>query len=134
MSDSKQKYDPFAYGLYMFAGGLAAGGLVVAVAFMYSRAPATISPAMDETRAAVAVLSDQKKVLDPQFREYLKVRIYVNALRWIPEGRLEGVRIDFGPVDERVLGEAFIELMTPKGGVMPAEIYASAMKKHGKAP
>ncbi len=134
MSNSKQKYDPFAYGLYMFAGGLAAGGLIVAAAFMYSRAPVTIGPAIDETRAAVAVLSDQKKALDPQFREYLKVRIYVNALAWIPEGRLERIRFDFGPVDEKVLGESFLDLTTFKGGLTPSDIYTSAMKKHGKAP
>jgi len=70
--------------------------------------------------------SDQK--LDPQLREYLKARLYYVSMSLDPK-QLAGRAIDFGPVDEAVLGKA-----DPRTEIVSyAQLYQDALARHGAA-
>lgn len=65
--------------------------------------------------------------MSSQLREYLKSRVYSLA-RILRPRDLQGVRFDFGPVDEKVLGGA----SGLKGPETESETYEIAMTKHNQ--
>jgi hypothetical protein len=60
--------------------------------------------ALTENKVAALRLRNEKS-LDPEFREYLKARIYLNVHRYYPSDRgyLLPKDWDFGPVDHNLL-------------------------------
>jgi hypothetical protein len=68
--------------------------------------------------------SDRK--LDPQLREFLKARLYYVSMSLSPK-EVAGRGIDFGPVDEAVLGKA-----DPRTESVPfTQLYQDALARHG---
>ncbi len=67
--------------------------------------------------------------LDPQLREYLKVRLYSAAANYVNEGWLEGWEIDFGPVDDAVLSPVY----AVKNASPTEEVYEAAMQRHPRS-
>jgi len=61
--------------------------------------------ALAENKVAIANL-DSSPELNPQFREYLKARVYSNILQFYPskQGYLRQENWDRGPVDREILG------------------------------
>ncbi|MBL8515267.1 MAG: hypothetical protein JNJ55_14840 [Betaproteobacteria bacterium] len=128
MTNVTEKLDPYAFGVWMFFGGLAAGAVVVAVLFAYARDSWLIpnsSVAYRETSMAVGLLSDQKRPLQPQLREYLKARVYLNVLTELPVRWTKDMRTDFGPLDEKILGDVSFT----KGDLTTSDLYPLAMNK-----
>jgi hypothetical protein len=62
--------------------------------------------ALQENKIAAANLKFRAANLSPEFREYLKARIYCNVYNYYPgdQGYLVQKDWDFGPVDKGVLG------------------------------
>lgn len=70
--------------------------------------------------------SDRK--LDPQLREYLKARLYYVSMSLDPK-QTAGRSIDFGPIDEAVLGQA-----DPRTESVPyTQLYQDVLARHGAA-
>jgi hypothetical protein len=70
--------------------------------------------------------SDRK--LDPQLREFLKARLYYVSMSLDPK-EIAGRNIDFGPIDEALLGKA-----DPRTESVPfPQLYQDAVARHGKA-
>jgi hypothetical protein len=68
--------------------------------------------------------SDRK--LDPQLREFLKARLYYVSMSLDPK-QVAGRDIDFGPVDEAVLGKS-----DPRTESVPfTQLYQDALARHG---
>jgi len=63
--------------------------------------------ALSENNLATANLHDSHKTLPPEFREYLKARIYYNVYMHYPSssGYLQQKDWDFGPVNRSLLGD-----------------------------
>lgn len=83
--------------------------------------------ALDETKLCHLNLTDKTRVVHPQTREYLKARLYNNAVYWISPSYMQGLISDFGPVDEAAL-EGISAIKDP---TMKSDLYESAMEKHG---
>jgi hypothetical protein len=80
---------------------------------------------IEEAKLCHLALSQHSASLQPQTREYLKGRLYWNASTWISPSWLQDWDIDFGPVDESVLGGiSFI-----KGPSTYEEVYRDALQK-----
>lgn len=127
-ANAAHRLDPYAFAVWMFFGGLAAGAVVVAVLFAYARDSwliPNLSVAFRETSLAVALLSHQTEPLQPQLREYLKARVYLNVLTELPVRWTKDMRTDFGPVDEKILGD----ILFAKGDLPTADLYPLAMNK-----
>ena len=70
-------------------------------------------------------LSADRK-LDPQLREYLKARLYYVSMS-LDAQQVAGRFIDFGPVDEAILGKA-----DPRTeSVAYTQLYQDALARHG---
>jgi len=95
--------------------------------FFYGRATHQEYKPVEEFRTAHILLTDGSD-LNPQLREYLKLRVYWNAAVMIRSEWLEGYKFDFGPVDESILGDAG----KIKGPSKIEEFYPAAMEKHGQ--
>ena len=70
-------------------------------------------------------LAGERK-LDPQLREYLKARLYYVSMS-LDAKQVRGREIDFGPVDEALLGKA-----DPRTEIVPfPQLYQDAIDRHG---
>ncbi len=110
----------------MFVFGAAVGAVLTALVLWYVAGARDFFHALEESRMAQLALVIEKKTLTPQLREYLKGRLYWNAVVWIPRGWFSGMDIDHGPIDEETLGTIVIA----KDGTSPDYVYRAAMKKH----
>jgi hypothetical protein len=64
--------------------------------------------------------------LEPQLREFLKARLYYVAMSLDPH-QIAGREVDFGPVDETMLGKA-----DPRTESVPyVQLYDDVMRRHG---
>lgn len=66
--------------------------------------------------------------LDPQLREFLKARLYYVSMSLQPK-QIADRKIDFGPIDEAILGKA-----DPRTEPVPyAQLYQDVLARHGAA-
>jgi hypothetical protein len=66
------------------------------------------------------------KKLDPQLREFLKARLYYVSMSLDPK-QIAGRPVDFGPVDEALLGKS-----DPRTELVPyAQLYRDVLARHG---
>ena len=102
------------------------GGLIGATAGVaYSAAKFATAPQLNEFAVLHANLASDRK-LDPQLREYLKARLYYVAMSLNPS-QIADRKIDFGPIDETLLGKA-----DPRTEAVPyAQLYQDALARHG---
>lgn len=71
-------------------------------------------------------LASPDRKLDPQLREYLKARLYYVSMSLGPK-EIAGRSIDFGPVDEAIVGKA-----DPRTETVPySQLYQDALARHG---
>jgi hypothetical protein len=102
-------------------GGLlgATAGLGISAAKFVSTGP------LNEFAVLHGNLSSDRK-LDPQLREYLKARLYYVAMSLDPK-QIAGRDIDFGPIDEIILGKA-----DPRTEAVPyTQLYQDVLARHG---
>lgn len=102
------------------------GGLVGATAGLGISATKFASTGqLNEFTVLHSNLSSDRK-LDSQLREYLKARLYYVSMSLEPK-QVAGRDIDFGPIDETILGKA-----DPRTESVPyAQLYQDALKRHG---
>ena len=102
------------------------GGLVGAtVGLAISVTKFAANERLNEFKVVQANLSPDRK-LSPQLREFLKARLYYVAMSLGPHDTA-GMQVDFGPVDESLLGEADPR----KEPVGYAELYQDVLKRYG---
>jgi hypothetical protein len=102
------------------------GGLVGATAGVGFSAPkfATVGQLNEFTVLHTNLSSDRQ--LDPQLREYLKARLYYVSMSLGPK-QIAARSIDFGPIDEAVLGKA-----DPRTEAVPySQLYQDVLARHG---
>jgi hypothetical protein len=104
------------------------GGLVGATAGLgISAAKFATAPQLSEFTVLHTNLASDRK-LDPQLREYLKARLYYVAMSLDPK-QTAGRSIDFGPIDEAILGNADPRIEA----VSYSQLYQDALARHGAA-
>lgn len=81
---------------------------------------------IEEAKICYINLDQDQQSLSPQLREYLKARLYSAASHYITEGWLDGWQIDFGPVDDSVLGG----VVAIKNASETREVYEAALSQH----
>ncbi|MDD4869266.1 MAG: hypothetical protein PHR77_01805 [Kiritimatiellae bacterium] len=84
--------------------------------------------AMEEFKMSYFNLTLNATNLNPQTKEYLKERLYWNAVVYLKSNECPESTFDFGPVDESVLRH----VTGIKDCSTSSEVYESAMKKHGQ--
>ncbi len=84
--------------------------------------------AVEEFKMCYVNLTHGGTNLAPQTREYLKERLYWNAVVHIPAGFFPEYRFDFGPIEESTLAGA----RGIKDCSTSREVYDDAMSKHGQ--
>lgn len=102
------------------------GGLVGATAGLgIAASKFATTGQLNEFTVLHANLSTDRK-LDPQLREYLKARLYYVSMSLDPK-QVAGRPIDFGPIDEAILGKA-----DPRTESVPfTQLYQDALARHG---
>jgi hypothetical protein len=84
--------------------------------------------ALEEFKMCYWNLTFNDSSLTPQTKEYLKDRLYWNAVVHIKPNSFPNYRFDFGPVDVSLLGTA----RGRKDCSSALEVYEDAMKIHGQ--
>jgi hypothetical protein len=109
--------------LMVFVCGVLFGAVLMYLARWYFVVPHYM---IEEARMSRVALTHTQVPLHPQLREYLKARFYWNAAVWAPRGWLDPGPIDFGLVDELLLGGVPVA----KDGSALADLRLAAIKKH----
>lgn len=81
---------------------------------------------IEEAKICYTNLEQDPQSQSPQLREYLKARLYSASANYISEGWLDGWQIDFGPVDDSVLGGVY----AIKNASETREVYEAALSRH----
>ena len=88
--------------------------------------------ALEEVKICIGNLEKEPKgEVQPQLREYLKVRLYWNALvnmRYRSDFFSESMKLDYGPVNQSILGS----VSGIKDPISPDEVYRGAIQKFKK--
>lgn len=108
-------------------------GVAFAVGFYFGVREGIPKHAIEEFKMCHVNLTRNTNSLSPQTREYLKSRLYWNAVVYIPANFFPEYQFDFGPIDESVLNG----VTGIKDCSTPQEVYDLAMQKHsqkGKTP
>jgi hypothetical protein len=83
------------------------GSLLTAIGSFILQAKTSDVHVVEEVKICTANIT--KPDIAPQLREYLKERLYWNAAIWMhyrPDFFVGAQRLDFGPVDTKILGTA----------------------------
>lgn len=104
------------------------GGLIGATAGVGISASKFVSTGqLNEFNILHSNLAAERR-LDPQLREFLKARLYYVSMSLQPK-QIADRKIDFGPIDETVLGKA-----DPRTESVPyAQLYQDVLARHGTA-
>lgn len=84
-------------------------------------------PGAEELKLTAANLERNSLDMSPQLREYLKARSYTLLAGGIRKGWVDGYRVDYGPIDRKVLGD----LIIVKGPESDEDLYRLAMEAAG---
>lgn len=111
---------------FRFIGAVLCGAVIGWSACWYAvYRPQPCQP-VGEAKICYYNLETHSDTMAPQLREYMKARLYSVSASHIGEGWLDDWEIDFGPVDQSVLGPIY----AIKNASSLESVYEAALSRH----